>query len=115
VNQRELNQLLARLEPELRRAFEAAIRQITSAAQIELVAGHIRAGNIEAAMAALRIDPRFFGPLDRAIADAYIAGGVAALASLPRLRDPFPDRGSCSASTPARPAPSDGPETPRRD
>ncbi len=67
-----------------------AIERISSQAQLQTVIGHIQAGNIEAAILALRIDPVFFQPLDRAIVEAYYQGGVLAMAALPRLKDPFP-------------------------
>lgn len=86
---RDIQALLDLLEPEIRKAFLEAIQGITSQAQLKAVAGHIEAGNIDAALLALRIDPAFFRPLDRAITDAYYRGGVLALASLPKLPDPF--------------------------
>lgn len=86
---REFQALLDKLEPEIRKAFMEAVQGITSQAQLKVVAGHIEAGNIDAALVALRIDPAFFRPLDRAITDAYYQGGVMALASLPKLPDPF--------------------------
>lgn len=96
------------MEPQVRRAFEEAIARITSAAQLETIIGHLRGGNVEAAVAALRIDPRFFAPLDRALGEAFYRGGVMALASLPRLKDPFLEAELSSASTPATPAPRSG-------
>lgn len=86
---RDIQALLDLLEPEIRKAFLDAIQGITSQAQLKAVAGHIEAGNIDAALLALRIDPAFFRPLDRAITDAYYRGGVLALASLPAIPDPF--------------------------
>lgn len=85
----EIQTLLDALEPEIRRAFIEAIQAITSHAQLAIVEGHLRVGNIEAAIAALKIDPLFFRPLDRAITEAYYRGGVAALAALPKIPDPF--------------------------
>lgn len=85
----EIQAALDTLEPAIRRAFLEAVEQITSAAQLRTIVGHLSDGNVDAAIAALRIDPRFFGPLDRAISEAYYQGGVIALAGLPRLPDPF--------------------------
>lgn len=86
---RDIQALLDTLEPAIRKAFIEAIQNITSQAQLKMVAGQIEAGNIEGALLALRIDPAFFRPLDRAITEAYYRGGVLALASLPTLPDPF--------------------------
>lgn len=85
----EVQAILDALEPEVRKAFLDAIGRITSQAQLQTVIGHIQSGNVEAAIAALRVDPVFFQPLDRALSDAYYRGGVAALAALPKIPDPF--------------------------
>lgn len=85
----EVQAILDALEPEVRKAFLDAVGRITSQAQLQTVVGHIQNGNIEAAIAALRVDPVFFQPLDRALSDAYYRGGVAALAALPKIPDPF--------------------------
>lgn len=85
----EVQAVLDTLEPEVRKAFLDAIGRITSQAQLQTIIGHIQNGNVEAAIAALRVDPVFFQPLDRALSDAYYRGGVAALAALPKIPDPF--------------------------
>lgn len=85
----EVQAILDAFEPEVRKAFLDAIGRITSQAQLQTVIGHIQNGNIEAAVAALRVDPVFFQPLDRALSEAYYRGGVAALAALPKIPDPF--------------------------
>ncbi|WCK26645.1 hypothetical protein [Agrobacterium pusense] len=85
----EVQAILDALEPEVRKAFLDAIGRITSQAQLQTIIGHIQNGNVEAAIAALRVDPVFFQPLDRALSDAYYRGGVAALAALPKIPDPF--------------------------
>lgn len=85
----EVQVILDTLEPEVRKAFLDAIGRITSQAQLQTIIGHIQNGNVEAAIAALRVDPVFFQPLDRALSDAYYRGGVAALAALPKIPDPF--------------------------
>ncbi|NSZ73337.1 hypothetical protein G6L74_06215 [Agrobacterium tumefaciens] len=85
----EVQAIIDALEPEVRKAFLDAIGRITSQAQLQTIIGHIQNGNVEAAIAALRVDPVFFQPLDRALSDAYYRGGVAALAALPKIPDPF--------------------------
>ena len=74
----------------MRRAFEEAITDIRSAAQLQAVIGHLEAGNIEAALIALNLRAEFFAPLDDALRQAFNAGGVSALAGLPALPVPFP-------------------------
>lgn len=86
---REVERLLARLEKDVAAAFSQAIAQITSQAQLKTIVGHLENGNVEAAAAALRIDPRFFQPLDRALDEAYFQGGVQALLALPAIPDPY--------------------------
>lgn len=86
---REVEVALAKLEKDVAAAFAQAISQITSKAQLAAIVGHLRAGDVDMAMASLRIDPRFFEPLDRAIEAAYLQGGVQALASLPAIPDPY--------------------------
>lgn len=86
----DVQALLDALEPAIREAFIEAIERITSQAQLTTIVGHIQNGNIEAAIIALRIDPVFFQPMDRAIVDAFYRGGVLAMAGLPAIADPFP-------------------------
>lgn len=91
----DIQRALDTLEPAVRKAFREAVEGIASRAQMQTIIGHIEAGNIDAALAALGIDPRFFAPLDRALSEAFYQGGVIALAGLPRLKDPFPVGGWC--------------------
>lgn len=85
----DVQAVLDKLEPEVRQAFLDAIDRITSQAQFNTVVAHIQAGNIEAAVLALRVDPTFFQPMDRLISEAFYRGGVLALAALPKIPDPF--------------------------
>lgn len=85
----EVQAVLDKLEPEVRQAFLDAIVRITSTAQLNTVIAHIEAGNIEAAVLALRIDPTFFQPMDHLLSEAFYQGGVVTLASLPKIPDPF--------------------------
>lgn len=87
-----LQAILDKLEPAVRRAFEEAIADIRSAAQLHAVIGHLEAGDINAAIVALNLRAEFFAPLDDALRQAFNAGGVSALAGLPALPDPFPAR-----------------------
>lgn len=79
---------LAKLEPKVRDAFLKAIGDIRKAADPKLIARMIDAGDIEGAVKAMRFEPTLFGPLDRALEEAYREGGMGILAALPVLRDP---------------------------
>lgn len=82
--------LLDSMAPAVRRAFIQSIEDITSQAQLAVIARHIQNGNVEAALTALNLSPEFFAPLDDALRNAYVQGGAAALAGLPVIPDPFP-------------------------
>lgn len=81
--------LLEELEPKIRAAFLEAINDITSAAQLSVIAGALERGDIESAVKALNLDRAFFEPLDEAMRAAYIEGGKDALAGLPAIADNF--------------------------
>lgn len=104
----EIQKILDEMEPVIRQAFLDAIDQITSRAQYQTVVGHLRDGNVEAAVAALRLDPLFFRPLDRALTETFYRGGVAALAALPKIPDPFQVEQRFSALMDAMTAPLPG-------
>jgi len=111
----DVQALLDELEPEIRKAFLEAIDRITSQAQLSTITAHLQAGNVDAAILALRLDPVFFQPLDRAIMEAYYRGGVLALASLPRIPDPFLVEQRFSALVDATFAPKPGDESTPQD
>jgi len=82
-------QALARLTPAARNAFLNAIRRIRSAAQVTLIIEHLKAGNVEAAVAAASIDSNFFFPLDQVIRDAFETGGTQALKAVEKQTNPL--------------------------
>jgi hypothetical protein len=86
----DIQAVLDTFEPQLRKAFLDAVEQVKSVAQMQAIIGHLQTGNVEAAVQALRLDKSFYAPLDRVMAEVFWQGGVMALASLPRMRDPFP-------------------------
>ncbi|MDQ7776932.1 MAG: hypothetical protein Q4615_14200 [Paracoccus aminovorans] len=79
--------LLDRLEPEIRDAFLEAIDQVTDAAQLNSFIAALEVNDLDAAVAALRIEAPFFAPVDRAIGNAFASAATAALTDL-RLKDP---------------------------
>lgn len=83
-----LERELAKLEPEIRKAFLEAIADIRSSAQLAVIARAIEEGRINDALTILNLDPAFFAPLDDAIRAAYLLGGRNAIAALPVIPDP---------------------------
>lgn len=96
------------LEPVIRAAFLEAVRDMRSAAQMAVVIDALERNDMPALFAALNIDPAFYAPLDRAITQAFIEGGIRALAGLPVIPDPVSPGKSLSASTGAIPVRSGG-------
>ena len=104
----EIQAMLDKLEPEIAAAFRDAIERITSNAQLATIVGALERGDVQAVIIALRLDPVFFDPMDRAIAQAFWQGGVHALLRLPAIPDPFPAGASSSALTDATRARNNG-------
>ena len=73
---------LARLAPQVRRAFLDAIADIRSNAKISLVEEAVSAGDWGAVVEILRIDERVFDGLDRQIANVFLQGGLYQMAHL---------------------------------
>jgi len=84
---KSLNDVLDKYEPAIRRAFMASIREITSQARIGQVTAALERGDVQGAIDALFIDRGAFDAFERAIADAYAAGGKAGIAELGTLKD----------------------------
>ena len=78
-----IDQLIDSWSPRLRKAFLDSIYQIRNAAQIEQIARLLEAGDVDGALRAVGIDPVKFRPLDKAIADAFEAGGTYAAKAVP--------------------------------
>jgi hypothetical protein len=76
--------LLNRLDPSIREAFERAIRDIQRAVDYQRLVAEIAAGNIEAALNALGIDATAFEPMLDAIRDSYTESGRTTVEGLPR-------------------------------
>ena len=68
--------LLKRVEPSLRAAFLASIRDITDSAVISEIGDAIAAGDIDRAVRAVGVEPAAFRPLTAAVESAYETGGV---------------------------------------
>lgn len=86
----DIQAALDKLEPAIAKAFADAIAQITSTAQLTMIEDAIKRGAYDEAVRLLSVNPSAFAALDNAIMQARYQGAVMALASLPRLKDPFP-------------------------
>lgn len=86
ASRRDFLAKLDETQPGLARAFVEAVRDLTSTAQIRALEDAIARQDIEAAIRALNLAPEFWAPLDRAISEAFDAGGVWQLANLPKPR-----------------------------
>lgn len=85
---KRFDELMAGLEPRLRRAFAESVDDIKSAAQKRLLEEAIAAGDIERVLRVLQLGPEFFRPLDDAMREAFIAGGVFQLQETPPIPAP---------------------------
>lgn len=83
-NQRQLfRELTAKFGVEVAEAFADAIRDLTSSVEVQKLQLSIEAGDLEAAMQALHLDRTAFAGLEAKIAQAFVAGGQGAVASMP--------------------------------
>lgn len=84
----QFEQLISGFEPLIRKAFEDAVEDIKTRAEIGRIVERLERRDIEGAMRALHLDPAVFRPLDTAIVNAYNGGGVATTGRLPLIRQP---------------------------
>lgn len=80
-------QLIAQWEERLRRAFLDAIYLIRDQAQIEAITRLLDRGDIDGAFRAVGLDPAQLRVFDKALGQAFEAGGVATVTGIPPLRD----------------------------
>ncbi len=81
--------LLARLEPDVAKAFLDAVAAASGAIDIKALTAAIASGRIEEAIRIVQQARALFFPLDDAIRAAYIAGGQFVMENLPTLRNPL--------------------------
>ncbi|MCI2243786.1 hypothetical protein L3067_04085 [Xanthomonas sp. PPL568] len=85
MTNRELLLLAEQLEPDIAKAFVQAIYAIRGQAAVQVIADLLQAGRIDDVLTALGFDaPRFSG-LAEAVRQAFVAGGTAGVAELPRM------------------------------
>ena len=85
---RQLEALTDRLEPQLARAFQESFDDVNSRVIIKRLVDRLERGDIAGAIAELHIDNEAFRSVDKAILEAYDAGGIATEQGMPKLRDP---------------------------
>lgn len=73
----KLAALIAELEPKLRSAFQEGVAEIRDRVTLRRVVEALERRDIETAIAALNIEDAAFGPLARAIEEAFDSGGSA--------------------------------------
>lgn len=83
-----LNKLIDAWDPILQKAFIDSIAEIKNQAQIEQIAKAIENGSLEAALKAAGVDPVLFRPLDKALQNAFEAGGNIAVSGFPDVGKP---------------------------
>lgn len=83
-----LNRLIEAWDPILQKAFLESISNIKDQAQIEQIVKAIQDGSMEAAMRAVGINPVMFRPMDRAISNAFEAGGNITTSGFPDVGNP---------------------------
>ena len=73
-----------KIQPGFAPAFEQAIQDVRSAAQLAVLEDAIAARDIEGVLRILQVPPQYFAALDDAITGAFLAGGAYALSTLPK-------------------------------
>jgi hypothetical protein len=78
-----LDRLIDEWDPQLQRAFLDAVYRARGGAHLDQIVRMLEAGNIEAAVRAVGLNPASFRPFDLTIASAFEAGGVATASGVP--------------------------------
>lgn len=90
AQQRRVREALAKLEPEIRKAWIEALAKTTNALDRKALIRALDARDIERANRVLRINQALLGPLFEAIRSGFIVGGTLVAADLPKgLRGVF--------------------------
>lgn len=79
---------LKKLNPLLADAFEAAIQDVRSTAQMEAIEAAIARNDLDGVFQALRLGPEFFAPLDAQIENAFRSGAIWQLSQMPKKIGP---------------------------
>ncbi|WP_062233200.1 phage minor head protein [Aureimonas sp. N4] len=84
----KIEALLATYDERVRDAFLECLDDVRSAIVLKIVIERLEKGDIQGAIDAMQIEADAYAPLERAIAEAYDAGGQGAVSDLPRVTDP---------------------------
>lgn len=87
TQQQRIDELLAKYDEIVRAAFLESIRDIVDRVRLNEIITNLERGDIEGAVRATHIDTAAFQPLDTAIRQAFLEGGVATAATMPSLRE----------------------------
>lgn len=79
---KNLDSLIDRMVPSVRKAFRESIKRVTSTIRIADLEKAIGSGDVSRVLSILDLGPEFFGPLDKALADAFRQAGEAAVAAM---------------------------------
>lgn len=82
---KRIDQLIDNWSPRLKKAFLDSIYQIRNSAQIEQIARMLEAGDVDGAIRAVGLNPVSFRPFDKALTDAFEAGGVYSAKAIPAI------------------------------
>ncbi|HEX5933593.1 MAG TPA: head morphogenesis protein, partial [Pseudorhizobium sp.] len=82
------DELLERYEPRLAAAFRECIDAIRSTVVLKTVVERLERGDVAGAVRAIQIEPQAFAALELALQEAFNAGGVNMVQSLPQLVAP---------------------------
>ena len=85
-------ELLNQFEPKIAAAFREAIDDIKSAVVLARVVERLERGDINGAIRALQIEGDAFSALELALGETFNAGGINAVAALPKVTDPQGNR-----------------------
>ena len=92
AGENRLDQLIATWDEVIRKAFLDAIYLMRSAVDISQLVRMLEKGDVDAALLAVGLNPVQFRPFDKALADAYEAGGNFSAKAIPPKVDPVGHR-----------------------
>lgn len=82
------DELLAQYEPKVAAAFREAIEAIKSSIVLKTIVERLERGDITGAVAAVQFEPEAFAALELSLREAFNAGGINMVQSLPLLISP---------------------------
>ncbi len=82
------DELLAQYEPKVAEAFREAIDAIKSSVVLKTIVERLERGDIAGAVAAVQVQPEAFAALELSLREAFNAGGINMVQSLPSLISP---------------------------